>query len=59
MKKASMPNTPDLIMYHTEDGQTRLEVTLTENTIRLLHNQMPELFNKDKSTISHNPEDKA
>lgn len=52
MKKASMPNTPDLIMYQTEDGQTRLEVTLTDNTVWLTLDQMSELFAKAKSTIS-------
>ena len=52
MGKTNMPNVPNLIMYQTEDGQTRLEVTLTDSTVWLSLNQLSELFNKDKSTIS-------
>ena len=52
MKKNNMQNVPNLIMYQTEDGQTRLEVTLTDSTVWLSLNQISELFNKDKSTIS-------
>ena len=50
-----MKNTsPDssLILYQTEDGQTRIEVRLLDETVWLSQTQMSELFDKDKRTIS-------
>jgi hypothetical protein len=41
-----------LILYQTEDGQTRIEVRLLDETVWLSQAQMAELFNKDKRTIS-------
>jgi len=41
-----------LILYQTEDGQTRVEVRLIDETVWLSQSQMSELFDKDKRTIS-------
>ncbi len=41
-----------LILYQTEDGQTRIEVRLLDESVWLSQAQMAELFNKDKRTIS-------
>lgn len=39
-----------IIMYQTEDGLTKIEVTLENETVWLSQNQMAELFQRDKST---------
>ena len=41
-----------LILYQTEDGQTKIEVRLVNETVWLSAGQMAELFQRDKSTIS-------
>ena len=41
-----------IIMYQTENGLTKIEVTLENETVWLSKNQMAELFQRDKSTIS-------
>ena len=41
-----------LILYQTEDGQTRIEVRLLDETVWLSQAQLCELFDKDKRTIS-------
>ena len=41
-----------IIMYTTEDGLTKIETTFDEDTIWLSLDQMTELFQRDKSTIS-------
>jgi len=41
-----------LILYQNEDGQTRIEVRLLDETVWLSQAQMSELFDKDKRTIS-------
>ena len=41
-----------IIMYQTKDGLTKIEVTLENDTVWLSQNQMAELFQRDKSTIS-------
>lgn len=45
------PNT-DLIMYTTDDGLTKVEATFDNDTVWLSIDQMAELFQRDKSTIS-------
>ena len=42
----------NLLMYTTEDGITKVEVTLELDTVWLSIDQMAELFQKNKSTIS-------
>lgn len=45
-----MPNS-QLIMYTTEDGLTKIDVTLDKETVWLSIDQMSELFQRDKSVI--------
>lgn len=45
-------NSSNIIMYTTEDGLTKIEVTFDEDTVWLSLEQMAELFQRDKSTIS-------
>lgn len=47
-----MENRSDLIMYTTEDGLTKVDVTFNEDTVWLTQDQMAELFQKAKSTIN-------
>lgn len=47
-----IPTDSSLILYQTEDGQTRIEVQLLDETVWLSQSQMAELFDKDKKTIS-------
>jgi hypothetical protein len=51
----SLPNQPpgsEIILYQTEDGRTRLEVKLLDNTVWLTQSLMAELFQKDVRTIN-------
>ena len=45
-------NQSNIIMYTTEDGLTKIEVTFDEDTVWLSWDQMADLFQRDKSTIS-------
>lgn len=45
-------NNSNIIMYTTEDGLTKIEVTFDEDTVWLSLEQIAELFQRDKSTIS-------
>ncbi len=45
-------NRGEILMYQTEDGQTRVQVRLDRNTAWLSLNQMADLFQRDKSVIS-------
>lgn len=42
----------NILMYTTEDGITKVEVTFENDTVWLSLDQMAELFQRDKSTIS-------
>ncbi len=42
----------EIIIYKTEDGLSKLEVKLQDETVWLTQQQMAELFNKSKSTIN-------
>ena len=42
----------ELLMYQTEDGKTKIEVRMEDETVWLSLNQMAELFQRDKSVIS-------
>lgn len=44
--------TTELVMYTTEDGLTKIEATFDQDTVWLSIDQMAELFQRDKSTIS-------
>ena len=45
-------NHSNIIMYTTEDGLTKMETTFEDDTVWLSIDQMAELFQRDKSTIS-------
>ena len=47
----SEPNS-EVLMYQTEEGQTKIEVKYQDETVWLSLNQMSELFQRDKSVIS-------
>lgn len=42
----------EIVMYQTEDGMTKIETTFDNDTVWLSIDQMAELFQRDKSTIS-------
>lgn len=45
-------NQTGLIIYQTEDGKTKIDVHMENETVWLSLDQMAELFQRDKSTIS-------
>ena len=47
-----MNNQPEIIIYKTEDGLTKVNVTFESDTVWLTLEQMAELFQRDKSVIS-------
>ena len=47
-----MDNKSELIIYTTEDGLTKVDVTFDNDTVWLSLDQMAALFQRDKSTIS-------
>jgi hypothetical protein len=49
---SDMPGNSELILYQTEDGETRLEVRLENETVWLNQKMMAELFQKDVRTIN-------
>jgi hypothetical protein len=48
---AGQPQT-DLVLYQTEDGKTRVEVRLENETVWLTQAQMAELFDRERSVIA-------
>ncbi|MBN1775776.1 MAG: virulence RhuM family protein [Clostridiales bacterium] len=46
------PNQGEILMYQTDDGVTRIDVQIDQETAWLSLDQMSELFQRDKSTIS-------
>ncbi len=47
-----IPTDSSLLLYQTEDGQTKIEVRLQDETVWLSQAQLSELFDKDKRTVS-------
>ena len=45
-------NKGELIIYQTEDGLTKIDVRMDNETVWLSLEQMSDLFQRDKSTIS-------
>lgn len=41
-----------MILYQTEDGKTKVDVRLQDDTVWLTQKQMSELFQKDVRTVS-------
>jgi hypothetical protein len=52
MKLPVTPDTGEILLYQTEDGQTRLGVAFRGDTCWRSLNQLAELFQRDKSVIS-------
>ena len=52
-----MDNHGEIIIYQTEDGLTRINVNMQNETVWLSLDQMAELFQRDKSTISRHIKD--
>ena len=44
----------EIILYQTEDGQTKIETRLENETVWLTQAQMAELFGKGRTTITEN-----
>ena len=42
----------EIMLYQSEDGQTKVEVRMEGETVWLTLNQLVELFQRDKSVIS-------
>ncbi|MBZ0242036.1 MAG: cytochrome C biogenesis protein CycH, partial [Bacteroidales bacterium] len=42
----------EILLYQTEDGQTKIDVRLEEETVWLSQAQMGELFQKERSVIT-------
>ncbi|MEW6586423.1 MAG: virulence RhuM family protein [Nitrospirota bacterium] len=51
-KKEAVSEKGELILYQTEDGKTRIEVKLQNETVWLTQKLMAELFQKDVRTIN-------
>jgi hypothetical protein len=49
---SATPEGSEIILYQTEDGRTRLEVRLENETVWLTQKLMSELFQKDVRTIN-------
>jgi hypothetical protein len=45
-------NPGEIILYQTEDGESRIDVQLVDETVWLSAGQIADLFQRDKSTIS-------
>ena len=47
-----MENNSEIIIYNTEDGLTKVEVSFIDDNVWLTQDQMAVLFQKSKSTIN-------
>ena len=47
-----MDNNSEILLYQTEDGQTKIDVRLEEETVWLSQAQMGQLFQKERSVIT-------
>lgn len=47
-----MDNHGEILIYQTEDGLTKIDVNMQDETVWLTQEQMAKLFQRDKSTIS-------
>ncbi|MBF0400366.1 MAG: virulence RhuM family protein [Magnetococcales bacterium] len=52
MASNTLPPAGEILLYQTEDGRTRLQVVLDNQTLWLNQKQLTELFGKSKATIS-------
>lgn len=49
--KFNQPPNTEMIMYQTEDGTTKIDVQMSNETVWLTREQMAELFQRDRSVI--------
>ena len=47
-----MDDRGEIIIYQTEDGLTKIDVNMQSETVWLSLDQMADLFQRDKSTLS-------
>lgn len=47
-----MENNSNILIYQTEDGQTKIQTRLEDETVWLTQEQMAELFQRDRTVIS-------
>jgi hypothetical protein len=47
-----MGNRSEIVIYQSNDGKAKIEVKLEDNTVWLTQNQIAELFDKGRSTIT-------
>ncbi|MCF8372599.1 MAG: virulence RhuM family protein [Bacteroidales bacterium] len=47
-----MKNKSEILLYQTEDGQTKIDVRLEDETVWLTQTQISELFQKERSVIT-------
>lgn len=52
LDKVNMIDKSEIIIYQTDDGLTKIDVRLDEDTVWLTQAEMAELFQKNVSTIS-------
>jgi len=52
LPKKTTPEQGEVLLYQTEDGGTRIEVRMVDETVWLTQDQMAELYGKSKSTIN-------
>jgi hypothetical protein len=52
VKLIKMENKSEILLYQTENGQTKLEVKLENETVWLTQQQMSELFQRDRTVIT-------
>ena len=45
-------NDSEIIIYQTEDGTTKIDVRIKDDTVWLTQDEMAELFDKSKSTVN-------
>ena len=51
-KNSIHPEQTEIIMYQTEDGLTKIDVRMENETVWLTQAQMAELFNTDRTSIN-------
>lgn len=51
-KKIEKEQNNKIILYNTEDGETKIEVAVDGDTVWLSQRQMAELFDKDRKTVT-------
>jgi len=52
MKKKTVPENSQFLVYQAEDGQIKIDVRLEEETVWLTQQQMADLFQTTKQNIS-------